>query len=122
MRSFSISWPSIEQKEYHNEHQSQGGLTNFYPPEGVNPYVAVAAAGPWIVTLKGAVVYDCGGYGMLGLGHCPGPILDAMNQPHVMANVMTPSISQNASIQSSKRQDLLCSWKKNSNQSDLTKL
>lgn len=74
--------------------QSQHGLTNFYPVDGVNPYVAVAAAGPWIVTLKGAVVYDCGGYGMLGMGHAPAVVLEAMNKPHVMANVMTPSISQ----------------------------
>ena len=74
--------------------RSQEGLTNFYRPEGVNPYVAVAAAGPWIVTLKGAVVYDCGGYGMLGLGHAPAAVLEAMSQPHVMANVMTPSLRQ----------------------------
>ena len=74
--------------------RSQDGLTNFYRPEGVNPFVAVAAAGPWIVTLKGAVVYDCGGYGMLGMGHAPPAVLEAMNRPHVMANVMTPSVSQ----------------------------
>ncbi len=74
--------------------RSQEGLTNFYATDGVSPYVAVAAAGPWIVTLKGAVVYDCGGYGMLGLGHAPAAVLDAMNQSHVMANVMTPSFSQ----------------------------
>ena len=74
--------------------QSQGGLTNFYATESVSPYVAVAAAGPWIVTLKGAVVYDCGGYGMLGFGHAPAAVLDAMNKTHVMANVMTPSINQ----------------------------
>ena len=73
---------------------SQEGLTNFYRPEGVNPFVAVAGAGPWIITLKGAVVYDCGGYGMLGMGHAPAAVLDAMNRPHVMANVMTPSVSQ----------------------------
>jgi acetylornithine/succinyldiaminopimelate/putrescine aminotransferase len=74
--------------------EAQKDLTNFYPTDARNPYVAVAAAGPWIVTLKGAVVYDCGGYGMLGLGHSPAAVLDAMNRPHVMANVMTPSISQ----------------------------
>ena len=74
--------------------QSQKGLTNFYPTDGVNPYVAVAAEGPWIVTLKGAVVYDCGGYGMMGFGHAPASVLSAMNQPHVMANVMTPCVSQ----------------------------
>jgi len=73
---------------------SQEGLTNFYRVDGVNPYVAVGAAGPWIVTLKGAVVYDCGGYGMLGFGHAPAAVLDAMNGVHVMANVMTPSMSQ----------------------------
>ena len=73
---------------------AQAGFTNFYDVAAVNPYVAAAAAGPWIVTLKGAVVYDCGGYGMLGLGHAPEAVLAAMNQPHVMANVMTASVSQ----------------------------
>jgi acetylornithine/succinyldiaminopimelate/putrescine aminotransferase len=73
---------------------AQAGFTNFYDVQAVNPYVAAAAAGPWVVTLKGAVIYDCGGYGMLGLGHAPQVVLDAMNQPHVMANVMTPSVSQ----------------------------
>ncbi len=70
------------------------GYTNFYDEDAVNPYIAVAAAGPWVVSLKGAVIYDCGGYGMLGLGHAPDVILDAMNQPHVMANIMTASINQ----------------------------
>src|SRR5690606_16838269 len=60
----------------------------------VNPYVPLAARGPWIVTLKGAVVHDNGGYGMLGHGHAPQAVLDAMNQPHVMANIMTASFSQ----------------------------
>ncbi|MBT8107093.1 MAG: aminotransferase class III-fold pyridoxal phosphate-dependent enzyme [Gammaproteobacteria bacterium] len=73
---------------------SQSSLTNFYRPDSVNPYVAVGAAGPWIVTSKGAVIYDCGGYGMMGFGHAPAAVLDAMNKPHVMANVMTPSVSQ----------------------------
>lgn len=72
----------------------QQGIVNFYAVDAVNPYVAAGAKGPWIVTLKGAVVYDCGGYGMLGLGHAPDAILDAMNQPHVMANIMTPSVNQ----------------------------
>ena len=71
--------------------QAHAGLTNFYAEDAVNPYVAVGGAGPWIVTLKGAVIYDCGGYGMLGLGHAPPAVLEAMNQPHVMANIMTAS-------------------------------
>lgn len=72
----------------------QDGFTNFYPTDAVNPYVTAGAKGPWIVTLKGAVVYDCGGYGMLGFGHAPDKVLEAMNKPHVMANIMTPNVSQ----------------------------
>jgi acetylornithine/succinyldiaminopimelate/putrescine aminotransferase len=70
---------------------AHAGLTNFYTKDAVNPYVAVGGAGPWIVTLKGAVVYDVGGYGMLGFGHAPPAVLEAMNQPHMMANIMTAS-------------------------------
>ena len=72
----------------------QEGFINFYADDAVTPYVSLAGAGPWLITVKGAVVYDCGGYGMLGFGHAPKTILEAMNQPHVMANVMTPNISQ----------------------------
>ena len=69
-------------------------LVNFYADDTVNPYVSMAARGPWIVTTKGAVIHDNGGYGMLGFGHVPEPIIDAMSKPQVMANVMTPSPSQ----------------------------
>ena len=72
----------------------QGDFINFYPEDAINPYVALAARGPWVVTLKGAVIHDSGGYGMLGFGHTPKPILDALARPQVMANVMTPSVSQ----------------------------
>ncbi len=72
----------------------QKGFTNFYPTDAINPYVTAGAKGPWIITLKGAVVYECGGYGMLGFGHAPDKVLAAMNQQHVMANIMTPCVSQ----------------------------
>lgn len=72
----------------------QDRLLNFYPGPGINPYVALAGAGPWIVTTHGAVLHDSGGYGMLGVGHAPDTVLKAMSQPYVMANVMTPSFSQ----------------------------
>jgi len=72
----------------------QDGYINFYPVEAVNPYVALAGAGPWIVSSHGAVLYECGGYGMLGFGHAPKQVLEAMNKPHVMANIMTPTFSQ----------------------------
>ena len=72
----------------------QADFINFYPDDAVNPYIALAARGPWVVTLKGAVVHDSGGYGMLGLGHAPQPVLDAIGRPQVMANVMTPNLAQ----------------------------
>ncbi|MGY4516634.1 aminotransferase class III-fold pyridoxal phosphate-dependent enzyme [Lysobacter sp. HA18] len=72
----------------------QAGFVNFYPDDGVNPYVALVARGPWVVTLKGAVLHDSGGYGMLGFGHAPQAIIDAMSKPQVMANIMTPSLAQ----------------------------
>lgn len=72
----------------------QKGFVNFYPQDAVNPYVTLAASGPWIITSRGAVLYECGGYGMLGFGHAPAAILKAMNKQHVMANIMTPSFSQ----------------------------
>ena len=72
----------------------QAGFVNFYPDDAVNPYVAIAARGPWVVTLKGAVIHDSGGYGMLGFGHAPKAVLDAMAKPQVLANIMTPSLSQ----------------------------
>lgn len=71
----------------------QEDLLNFYAADTINPYVALAARGPWIVTAHGAVVHDNGGYGMLGLGHGPDAVINAMSGPYVMANVMTPSFS-----------------------------
>ncbi len=72
----------------------QAGFVNFYSNDTVNPYVALAARGPWVVTLKGAVLHDSGGYGMLGFGHAPKAVLETMARPQVMANIMTPSLSQ----------------------------
>jgi acetylornithine/succinyldiaminopimelate/putrescine aminotransferase len=74
--------------------RAQAGYVNFYPDDAVNPYLPAAARGPWVVTLKGAVIHDNGGYGMLGFGHNDPSILAAMSRPQVMANVMTPSVAQ----------------------------
>ena len=75
-------------------HAVQAGFINFYPDDAVNPYIALAARGPWIVTLKGAVIHDSGGYGMLPFGHTPQAVIAALSRPQVMANIMTPSLSQ----------------------------
>ena len=72
----------------------QGGYVNFYADDAINPYVALTARGPWVVTLNGAVLYDAGGYGMIGFGHTPGTVMQAMAKPQVMANIMPPSLSQ----------------------------
>jgi len=72
----------------------QEDYINFYKPETVNPYIPIAARGPWVITAHGRVLHDNGGYGMLGGGHGPDPIMQAMGKNWVMANVMTPSFSQ----------------------------
>lgn len=74
--------------------RAQASIVNFYGRDLINPYVALGAAGPWIITLKGAVIHDSGGYGMLGQGHAPAHILKALARPQATANVMTPSASQ----------------------------
>ena len=73
---------------------AQAAFVNFYPDDAVNPYVSLAARGPWVVTVKGAVLHDSGGYGMLGFGHTPKAVLKVMAEPQVMANVMTPNLAQ----------------------------
>ena len=42
------------------------------------PYVPVAAEGPWVITLHGAIIHDNGGYGMLAYGHNFKPISSAL--------------------------------------------
>ena len=49
----------------------------------------MAAKGPWILTHKDEIIYDVGGYGMLGYGHSPSWLIETMAKDHVMANVMT---------------------------------
>ena len=84
----------LDQDEDGQRAAVQEGFVNFYSADNANPYVALTARGPWIVTLKGAVIYDTGGYGMLGMGHAPAQVIEAMARPQAMANIMTPSVSQ----------------------------
>ncbi|MFH2006195.1 MAG: aminotransferase class III-fold pyridoxal phosphate-dependent enzyme [bacterium] len=72
----------------------QQDVLSFYGSDAASPYVPLAAVGPWIVTSHGAVLHDSAGYGMLGLGHAPEVVEQALQAPAVMANVMTPSFSQ----------------------------
>jgi len=82
----------------------QAGFVNFYADDAVVPYIALAACGPWVVSLKGAVLYDAGGYGMLGFGHTPADIMAAAAKPQVMANIMTPSLSQRRFVQAMRKE------------------
>ncbi|WP_266181090.1 aminotransferase class III-fold pyridoxal phosphate-dependent enzyme [Dyella humicola] len=74
--------------------KAQAEFVNFYPDDAINHYLPAAARGPWVISLKGAVIHDNGGYGMLGLGHNHAAVDAALARPQVMANVMTPSVSQ----------------------------
>lgn len=90
----AVEWESILRLPEREQITAlQEGFINFYGPDAVNPYVPLAAAGPWIVTTCGAVVHDSGGYGMLGQGHNPDSILDVMGSREVMANIMTASLA-----------------------------
>ncbi|HWG11440.1 MAG TPA: aminotransferase class III-fold pyridoxal phosphate-dependent enzyme [Rhodanobacteraceae bacterium] len=84
--------------------RAQSGFVNFYADDAVCPFVTLAARGPWIVTTKGAVLYDCGGYGMLGFGHNAPAVLETLSQPQVMANIMTPNASQLRFAQALRRE------------------
>ncbi len=99
------NWPDLlELDEAEQIRRIQQGYVNFYAEDAVNPYVSLAAKGPWLITSKGAVLHDSGGYGMLGFGHAPDAVLEAMNRPHVMANVMTPNFSQLALTEALNRE------------------
>ncbi|MEI2714997.1 MAG: aminotransferase class III-fold pyridoxal phosphate-dependent enzyme [Nocardioides sp.] len=84
----------LDQDEAEQVDWCQAGLHNFYDPDAVNPFVAAGAKGPWQVTLKGAVLYDTGGYGMLGWGHNPDFVIAALAHEQPMANVMTAHPAQ----------------------------
>jgi len=72
----------------------QTGFLSYYPADVYAGYTALAAKGPWIGPLHGAVLYETGGYGMLGFGHAPQAVIEALAGEHVMANALTPSLSQ----------------------------
>lgn len=82
----------------------QENFINFYADNAINPYVALAAKGPWIVSTCGAVIYDTGGYGMLGFGHSPDFITDALAHDAVMANIMTANFEQFRFVQSLRQE------------------
>ena len=84
----------IDMDEVDQMQEVQQDFINFYSDDAVNPYVSLAGKGAWLITLKGAVIHDNGGYGMLGAGHAPDYVLETMARPHVMANIMTASVSQ----------------------------
>jgi len=94
------------------------GWCNFYSEDTVNPYIPLVAKGPWIITLHGAVIHDNGGYGMLGFGHNSEDILAVMSKPAVMANIMTPCLSQRRLLGAMrkeighKRPDRVCPYAK----------
>lgn len=62
----------------------QQGYLNFYPANSISPFAPIDAKGPWILTQEHQIVYDVGGYGMLGFGHNPDRMLEVLGQPQTM--------------------------------------
>lgn len=98
-------WKTLDAKTTYGLEESQciakvfDGFQHLYPPETRQPYVPIAARGPWMVSMHGAVVHDSGGYGMLGYGHNRNELREAMSEEAVMANHMTPSLAHAEFIQ-----------------------
>ena len=63
-----------------NHNDFQKNILNFYNPDTIVPYSPLSAKGPWIITQNGAILYDVGGYGMLGFGHSPDWCLDILKK------------------------------------------
>ena len=72
----------------------QAGYVNFYPDDAVNPYVALAARGPWVVTPRARCCTTPAATACSASATRPRRVLAAMAKPQVMANIMTPSLSQ----------------------------
>ena len=78
---FKLEYPTwFKMKEAELVAFLQEQYVNFYKEDAINPYVALAALGPWLVTTHGAVMHDNGGYGMLGFGQSPKKVLGAMKK------------------------------------------
>jgi len=99
-----VSLPVEGEGELERAERYQKGFLQFYDPTTVNPYVPIAARGPWVITDTGSVVYDAGGYGMLGFGHAPQHLLKVLSNPFVQANIMTPSHYQADFMKAMKRE------------------
>lgn len=72
----------------------QRNINSFYDKKYTQPYVPIYAEGPWVGIDFNKVIYDSGGYGMLGFGHNDPDILKTISKPQVMANIMTANINQ----------------------------
>jgi len=96
----------------------QKGFLNFYSEGSLCPYIPMVGRGPWVVTLYGSIVYDSGGYGMLGFGHSREVAREVFSKNLVMANIMTPSLSQMRFVNLMKekigvmRQNAVCPFNK----------
>lgn len=96
--------PPVRDSESVRAKKMQSGMVSLYDTATINPYIPISARGPWLITDTGAVVYDAGGYGMLGFGHAPQFLLDQMAKPYVQANIMTPSPYQRNFVTAMRRE------------------
>ena len=96
----------------------QKDVLNFYSKQTIVPFSPISAQGPWLIDKNASIIYDTGGYGMLGFGHCPEWSLEVLGKPHIMANIMTPNDIQYEFVELLKkkigmnRADLKCPYSK----------
>lgn len=90
--ALQIALPQLESVSSSTDIQRnlQSNILPFYNETTRSPYIPLCAKGPWVITENGAVVYDVGGYGMLGFGHSPDWVSPILAKEHVMTNIMTP--------------------------------
>jgi len=97
-------WKGLDASKTYKKYEAEyigelfQGFQHLYPEATRQPYVPLAARGPWMVSMHGAVVHDSGGYGMLGYGHNPPQLRKVLAEDAVMANHMTPSIDHSGFI------------------------
>jgi acetylornithine/succinyldiaminopimelate/putrescine aminotransferase len=72
----------------------QKDFLSFYDKRKSTPFIPKYGKGPWLLTDENKIIYDVGGYGMLGFGHNKSELLESIKKEYVMANIMTPSYSQ----------------------------
>lgn len=83
----------IDRNEY-KEYEDENIFINFYDKKLTSPWFPIESYGPWIYDINNNLIYEAGGYGMLGFGYNNKQINEILGKEYTMANIMTPNIIQ----------------------------